>query len=76
MPPLNRLNTGSTSTVKTAARKERIRYVVLQRKPRAGASDELLVHGPYASFRRAEGDAKAWEADGSTCSVEPLVKVR
>lgn len=51
-----------------------MRFVVMQRKPRQSGGDDLFVHGPYSSFRLAEGDAKAWEADGGTCSIEPLMR--
>lgn len=34
----------------------------------------LMVVGPYRSFKRVEGDAKAWTGvNGQTASVEPLV---
>lgn len=44
--------------------------VIVQRTPM-----QREVHGPYRSFRRAEGDAKAWEANGVICTVEPLIRI-
>lgn len=47
-----------------------VTYVVVVQTPGRIAS---AVYGPYRSFKRAEGDARAWEADGSSCAVEPIM---
>lgn len=54
--------------------KPRLSYVVVHTKLLASGEERTTIYGPYRSFRLAEGDAHAWEADGSKCSVEPLVK--
>jgi hypothetical protein len=46
-------------------------YIVLLRSENSLAFE---VRGPYRSFKRAEGDAKAWDKiDGKTTSVEPIM---
>lgn len=54
--------------------KPRMRYVVILTRLHAADGQRTTVYGPYDSFKIAEGDAKAWEADGSSCTVEPLTK--
>jgi hypothetical protein len=50
-----------------------MRFVVILTRLHASDGCRTTVYGPYSSFRLAEGDAKAWELDGKTCLVEPLV---
>jgi hypothetical protein len=46
-------------------------YIVLLLSARSLAFE---VRGPYRSFKRAEGDAKAWNGiDGKSASVEPIM---
>ena len=33
------------------------------------------VAGPYRTFKRAEGDAKAWQKRGREITVEPITKI-
>lgn len=54
-----------SETGTTKSTRERITYVVLVQK----SEFSVAAHGPYRSFKRAEGDAKAWGG-----SVEPLQK--
>jgi hypothetical protein len=54
--------------------RSRITYVVILTRPHASDGERTTVYGPYRSFRLAEGDAKAWEADGASCTVEPVTK--
>jgi len=57
------MSTSETGTTKSI--KERMTYVVLVQK----SEFSVAVYGPYRSFKRADGDAKAWGG-----SVEPLKK--
>jgi len=69
--------TYSLGTTRTGmpARPRRTTYVVLLTRLHAADGVRTTVYGPYRSFTRAEGDAKAWEAEGGrTCTVEPLTK--
>jgi len=64
----------STTRPRKPAR-PRISYVVILTRLHAADGVRTTVYGPYRSFRQAEGDAKAWEAEGDrTCTVEPLTK--
>lgn len=51
-----------------------MRYVVILTRPHPYDGVRTAVYGPYSTFKRAEGDARAWELDGKVCTVEPLVK--
>lgn len=64
------------STIRTRKPvRPRITYVVILTRLHAADGERTTVYGPYRSFRQAEGDAKAWEAEGGrTCTVEPLTK--
>lgn len=44
-------------------------YIVVVER---GAEREAI--GPYRSFKKAEGDAKAWDGDGRIAYVVPITK--
>ena len=55
-------------------RRPRISYVVILTRLHAADGRRTEVYGPYRTFKRAEGDALAWQVDGAECTVEPLTR--
>ncbi len=56
------------------APRPRTSYVVILTRVHASDGRRTEVYGPYSTFKRAEGDAQAWQVDGAECTVEPLTR--